>query len=129
MGEDWIRKTEKTWRRSLRRKVEEQLAPPSLLEVEEDRVTVYPCQLVDPSTSIPVGCTVAIFQRSSQASIAVLHENRVIGSINGDAARDLKNLFEADPRLCRTLKAQVAAMDRLSGRLELNVAEGSADGQ
>jgi len=128
MGEDWIRRTEKTWRRSLRKKVEEYLARPSLLEGGEDGIIIYPCQLLDPCYSIPVGCNLVIFQPRPQAKIAVLYENRVIGSIDGDAARDLKNLFEADPRLCRTLKVQVTAMDSLSARLEVTIAERSPNG-
>ena len=123
MGEDWIRRTEKTWRQSVRKKVEQYLAGQPLLELGENGATIYTCHLLDPSCSIPIGSNVAIFQRSSQATIAVLYENRVIGSIDGDAGRDLKNMFEAEPRLCRTLKAEVTVIDKVSGRLEVTVAE------
>lgn len=94
-----------------------------LLEAGEDGLIIYTGQLLDPSCPIPVGSNVAIFQRGPNATIAVLHENQVIGSIDGDAARDLKNMFDAEPRLCRTLKAEVTDADRVSGRVEVTVAE------
>jgi hypothetical protein len=125
MGEDWIRKTEKTWRRSLRRKVEEYLVGPSLLEADEEKVITYPCQLLEPADGICVGTSVVIYQRSPQARIAVLHENHVLGLIEGDAEQDLKTLFEDEPRLCRILKAEVITADPMSRRIELAVANGS----
>jgi hypothetical protein len=70
-----------------------------------------------------VGSKVVIFQRTQRATVAVLWENQVIGSIDGDAARDLQNMFDSEPSLRRTLKAEIIGIDRASGRAELSVAE------
>lgn len=123
MGEDWIRRTEKTWKVSVRKKVERYLAGPSLLEAGEEGVVIYTVHLLDPACSVTIGTRVVLFQRTPRAIVAVLWENQVIGSIDGDAARDLQNMFDSEPGLCRTLKAEIPGIDRTSGQAELSVAE------
>jgi hypothetical protein len=122
MGEDWIRRTQETWRRSLRRKVEEQTTGVSLFEDAEEEIITYPCHLIEPGAAPAVGSRVVILQRTPHAKIAVLLGNLVVGLIDGDAARDLRTLFDLKPELCRALAAEVIATDHASARAELAVA-------
>jgi hypothetical protein len=93
MGEDWKRKTQKAYRRLLR-KGQEQLDPAPLFVSPEVEIRRYPCQLVDPDCSVPVGRRLTILRHSENARIAILDGNRIVGLVPGDAAKDLKRLLD-----------------------------------
>lgn len=110
MGEDHLRKTQREYRRMLQRRAEKHLGPLPLLAANEQVSTRYPCHLVEPEGSVKVGSKVVIFQRSENATVAVLNGNKVIASVDGEAARDLHRLFQSRPKLCRTLRVEVVSI-------------------
>lgn len=128
MGEDWIRKTEKRWRQSLRTRVID-FADQSLLEGTEEELVVYPCRILEARDAVVPGARLTIYQYSSQATVAVLLGNQVVGHIEGDAAKDLKTKFDMRPDLCRMICATVASVDMPSYRVELAVSRTTAGGQ
>ena len=105
MGEDWIRKTERMYKHSLRRKAT-QLTRNSMFVSEEVETTSYPCQLVDPEQGIRVGTKMTIFQRSETAKIAVLIGTQVVATIEGEPAHDLRRAFSQHPTKPRVLDVE-----------------------
>ena len=105
MGEDWIRKTERMYKHSLRSKAK-QLTRSSMFGTEEVETTSYPCQLVDPEQRIPLGTKMTIFQRSEGAKIAVLVGTQVVATIEGEPAQDLKRALSQHPAKPRVLDVE-----------------------
>jgi hypothetical protein len=97
MGEDWERKTQKAYRRLLQ-EGQDHLEPAPLFLGAEEQTTLYPCQLMNPETAVSAGGRLTLLRHSGQARIAVLDGNRVIGSVGGDAARDLRKLLDIHRR-------------------------------
>jgi hypothetical protein len=105
MGEDWIRKTERMYKHSLRRKAK-QLTRSSMFGSQEVETTAYPCQLVNPEQRIPLGTKMTIFQRSEGAKIAVLVGTEVVATIEGEPAHDLRRAFSQHPTKPRVLDVE-----------------------
>jgi len=97
MGEDWERKTQKAYKRLLEDS-RGRLEPAPLFLGPEEQITLYPCQLVAEDLSVSAGRRLTLLRHSKLARIAVLDGNRVIGSVSGDAVRDLRKLFETHAR-------------------------------
>jgi hypothetical protein len=97
MGEDWERKTQRAYKRLLEDS-RGRLEPAPLFLGPEEVTTLYPCQLVDPDLSVSAGSRLTLLRHSKLARIALLDGNRVIGSVTGDAARDLRKLFDGHRR-------------------------------
>jgi hypothetical protein len=97
MGEDWERKTQKAYRRLLQ-EAQDHLEPAPLFLGHEEETTLYPCQLMNPEMPVSAGSRLTLLRHSEQARIAVLDGNRVIGSVGGDAARDLRKLLDTHRR-------------------------------
>jgi hypothetical protein len=96
MGEDFIRKTERTYRRSLQRSVERQLLTPPLFQPKETTHTSYPCRLRD-DAPLPDECTQYLLHRRDHQTFELLDQNRVIGIVDGEAAHDLNSILESCP--------------------------------
>ena len=111
MGEDWIRKTERMYEHSLRRKAK-QLTRSSMFGSQEVETTSYPCQLVDPEKTIPLGTKMTIFQRSEGAKIAVLVGTQVVATIEGDPAHDLRRAFSQHPAKPRVLDVECVSSSK-----------------
>jgi hypothetical protein len=97
MGEDWERKTQKAYKRLLQES-QGHLRPAPLYLAAEEETTLYPCQLMNTEPAISAGQRLTLFRHSGQARIAVLDGNRVIGSVGGEAARDLRKLLDSHRR-------------------------------
>lgn len=94
MGEDWERKSNKAYKRLLQDSGE-RLRPAPLFLGNEEQVTLYPCQLIGSEFSVAGGARLTLLRHAKRARIAVLDGNRVIGSVSGDAVRDLSKLFDS----------------------------------
>lgn len=119
MGEDWIRKTERMYKHSLRGKAK-QLTRTSMFVSEEVVTTSYPCQLLDPDQRIQVGTKMKVFQRSETAKIAVLIGTQVVATIEGEPAHDLRRTFSRQPAKPRVLDVECVSSTEGAPWLEVS---------
>jgi len=96
MGEDFIRKTEKSYRRSLEKIVEQRLIPRPLLVTPEAVSTKYPCRLLSGADGITEVSELTL-HRCGDGTLEVLHEHRVVGRVEGEASHDLSAALDAKP--------------------------------
>ena len=94
MGEDFLRKTERSYRRSLQRTVERRLITPPLLATPETARTSYPCRLADPAIPLNADAPFLLHRRQDR-NIEILDAHTVIGSVHGDARQDLNDYLDA----------------------------------
>lgn len=88
MGEDFVRKTERSYRRSRQHAITTQLITPPLLQPREHQRTSYPCRLT--TNGYPLQKTGRYYvHRSDDRSIHVLDEHCVIGTVEGEPRDDL----------------------------------------
>jgi len=125
MGEDWIRKSEKSYRRSVQKAIGERLLPKPLLIPEEKSTKTYPC-IVLPGNLIPCAGMKLLLHRAETGEVVALHECRVIGSIGGDAQKDVGSFFDDNPGLCSIAEVVVADSDADTRHVELAITRAEA---
>jgi hypothetical protein len=96
MGEDFIRKTEKSYRRSLQRTVERRFFPLPLFAQPETSTTAYPCRLLEPTNPISPEAQLLLLRRDDR-TIDILAEHRVIGKVEGEPCQDLNTFLDEQP--------------------------------
>ncbi len=94
MGEEFLKKTERSYRRSLQRTVAQRLITPPLLQSPERSAATYPCRLLHPEH--PHGGQLLLHRREDR-TIEVLDEHRVIGIVEAEPAQDLNEYLDAQP--------------------------------
>ncbi|SRR5713226_1609819 len=122
MGEDWIRKTEKSYRRSVQKAIGKRLSPKPLLISEEKSTKTYPCAILGGNLVPCVGMKLMLHKAES-GDVVALHEHRVVGSIEGDARKDVGSVFDANPNLSEILEVVVAESDPDTCHIELAIAQ------
>jgi hypothetical protein len=110
MGEDFIRKTEHTYRRSLQRTVERRLLTPPLFQPTETTSTTYPCRLHDDAPT-PDERTEYLLHRRDRDKIELLDDHRVIGTVDGEAIHDLNAILDARPDAAEILRVKPRRVD------------------
>jgi hypothetical protein len=103
MGEDFIKKTEKSYRRSLQRTVERRFFPLPLFTQPELSTTAYPCHLAEPTTPVSPEAQLLLHRREDR-SIAILDEHRIIGTVEGEPCQDLNTFLDEQPGNANMLK-------------------------
>ncbi len=103
MGEDFIRKTDKSYRRSLQRAVQRRFFPLPLFVQPELTTTAYPCRLLEPTTTISPEAQLLLL-RHDDHTIDILDEHRVIGKVEGEPCHDLNTLLDEQPGSANMLK-------------------------
>jgi hypothetical protein len=96
MGEDFIRKTEKSYRPSMQRTVSARLMSPPLLRPEERTMTTYSCQLVAGSGEITSRPHLLLHRRPDR-TIEILDEHSVIALVEGEPCDDLNRALDKLP--------------------------------
>jgi hypothetical protein len=122
MGEDWIRKTEKSYRRSVQKAIGERFSPKPLLISGEKSTRTYPCAIL-PGNVIPGVGMKLMLHKAETGEVVALHEHRVIGSISGDPQKDVSSVFQHNPALCSIVEVVVADSDADTGHVELALAQ------
>jgi len=107
MGADWIRATEKKFRRRIQKSALQDIRLAELYVPEEKISVTYVCHWLAESFVKPVGTTLRIFQRSQRSYVAVMLEKEVIAQVRGEAAEAIKLLFLDNPKLCNILPVVV----------------------
>ena len=97
MGEDFIRKTERTYRRSLQRTVERRFFTPPLLASPETTSTSYPCRLADGTGPVNTDAPFLLHRRPDR-TIEILDTHNVIGTVDGEARHDLNEYLDTRPQ-------------------------------
>jgi len=118
MGEDWIRKTEKSYRRSVQKAIGERLYPKPLLISGEKSTRTYPCEIL-PGNVVPSVGMKLMLHEAETGEVVALHEHRVIGSISGDPQKDISSVFQKNPDFCAIVEVVVADSDTNTGHVEL----------
>jgi len=93
VGEDFIRKTERTYRRSLQRTVEQRFFTPPILANPETTGATYPCRLADGTGPLNTDAPLLLFRRPDR-TIEILDTHNVIGTVEGDARHDLNDYLD-----------------------------------
>ena len=110
MGEDFIRKTEKSYRRSLEKTVQQRLIPRPLLVTPETISTKYPCRLLSGADAITEASELSL-HRCGDGTLEVLHEHRVVGRVEGEATHDLNATLDAKPTSADLHRIQIVHKD------------------
>lgn len=124
MGEDWIRKTQKSYKRSIQKAIENRLLPKPLLVSDEQASASYPCAVS--ASLVPAPGTRLLLHEADTGKLAILHEHQVVGAVNGDAGKDLHEVFEKNPDLCGILEVEVIEADPATQHLEFAIARKNA---
>jgi len=122
MGEDFVRKTQKSYVRAMQEAPPKHLGAGPLLETivaDEEEVARYICRLVDGAPMPEVGLRVRLYMRPSLSRIAVITESTVIGIVLDEGANDLRLTFGANPQLCGILDGVVVSTLRNSQVFEV----------
>ena len=119
MGEDWVRKTEKSYRRSIQKAIEDLIIPKPLLVAEEMKSTAYPCSVT--SDHIPRPGTRLILHEVRDGNLEVLQENHIVGNPGGEAKQDLVDMFHRNPNLCGFVEVEVTEADPATRYLEFSI--------
>lgn len=110
MGEDFICKTERTYRRSLQRSVEQRFFTLPLLANPEATSATYPCRLADGigllNTDAPF-----LLHRRPDGTIEILDTQNVIGMVEGDACHDLNDYLDNRPQCSDVLRIKPRSHD------------------
>jgi len=109
MGEDFIKKTERSYRRSLQRTVAERLFTPPLLRTGERTSTTYPCRLLQQGHRLTTDRLV--LHRNEDRTIDVLDEQRVIGNIDGEPCQDLNEYLDNQPGAANIIQIKPLRID------------------
>lgn len=96
MGEDFLRKTEHSYRRSLQRSVAQRLITPPLLRLTERTATIYPCRLFHPEQPVKTDGTFLLHRRSDR-TVEIIDEHRIIGTVEGEPCQDLNEYLDTKP--------------------------------
>jgi hypothetical protein len=96
MGEDFLKKTERSYRRSLKRSVAQRLITPPLLQPPERNATTYPCRLLHPEHPIRDDGKLLLHRRDDR-TIEIIDEHLIIGIIDGEPAQDLNEYLDTRP--------------------------------
>jgi hypothetical protein len=94
MGIDWIRRTQEKFKHSLKEGTRKRLKLGPLFIPEEQETVTYPCRWLDENKTLPVDTRLTIFQCSDRARVAVMNGSQAVAEVRGEAARDLKQLFQ-----------------------------------
>lgn len=120
MGEDWIRKTQKSYKRSVQKAIEKRILPKPLLVSEERTSTSYPCSVT--ADRVPARGTRLMLHEANNGKLAVLHGHLVVGNLDGEAQQDLRDIFHNNPDLCGILEIEVTEADPATHHLEFAIA-------
>jgi hypothetical protein len=96
MGEDFLRKTEHSYRRSLQRSVAQRLITPPLLRTPERTANTYPCRLLHPEHPLNTDGTFLLHRRNDR-TIEILDEHIIIGTVDGEPSQDLNEYLDTKP--------------------------------
>ena len=110
MGEDFIRKTEKSYRPSMQRAVAQRLMNAPLLRPEERTTTTYSCRLVAGSGEIAAAAHLLLHRRDDR-SIEILDEHSVIGLVEGEPCEDLNRTLDQLPAAADMVAVDVVQTD------------------
>jgi len=110
MGEDFLKKTERTYRRSLQRTVATRLITPPLLQSDERTATTYPARLHQPGREITEQTNLLLHRRHDR-KIQILDEHMIIGTVDGEPAEDLNEHFDNNPGCADILPITPVRMD------------------
>lgn len=122
MGEDWIRKSGKSYRRSVQKAVGERLLQKPLLISEEKASRTYPCEIL-PGHVVPGVGVKLMLHRAESGDVWALHEHRIVGSITGEARQDASLVFDGNPELCAIVEVVVAESDPNTCHVELSITQ------
>ena len=110
MGEEFLKKTERSYRRSMQRTVARRLFAPPLLQPPEQNTTTYPCRLLHPEHPIRHDGTLLLHRRNDR-TIEILDEHTVIGTVEGEPAQDLNEYLDTRPGCADILPIALARND------------------
>jgi hypothetical protein len=96
MGEDFLKRTERSYRRSLKRSVAQRLITPPLLEPPERHATTYPCRLLHPEQALRDDGNLLLHRRDDR-TIEIIDEHLIIGTLDGEPAQDLNEYLDNKP--------------------------------
>ena len=102
MGEDFLRRTERSYRRSLQRSVAQRLITPPLLQPPERHATTYPCRLLHPEQPHPSTTETLLLHRRDDRTIEIIDEHLIIGTVDGEPAQDLNEYLDNKTRTAQT---------------------------
>lgn len=119
MGEDFIRKTEHSYRRSLQRTVERRLFTPPLFQPIEMASTTYPCFLHS-EIPTPDERTEYFLHRRDRSKIEILDNHRIIGIVDGEAINDLNTLLDVRPDAAELLRVKPRRVDGVCLEFTIN---------
>jgi len=114
MGADWIRKTEKKFRRRLQKSASNDIGVFPLYVPEEKVSTQYPCHWTNEACTKELNTRLTIYQRTDRSHVAVLCEKDVVAQVRGEAAQDIKRLFVDHPKLCNLLQVETVSVGKPS---------------
>jgi len=114
MGIDWIRRTEERFRHCLQEASVTGFNPAPLFPPEQKQRVTIPCHWLVENHPLPFGTRLTIFQRGEKSRIAVLQGKDAVAEVRGEAARDLKRLFEDHPNLCNALAVEIVRVGKPS---------------
>lgn len=123
MGEDFLRRTERSYRRSLQRTVAQRLITPPLFQQPENTATTYPCRLTQPEEPMTTSGTLLLHRRND-GGIEILDQHRIIGTVDGEPREDLNDYLNAIPGAADILPVQAVRND--GAYLEFTIAEEGA---
>ena len=114
MGADWIRATEKRFRRRLQRSAAHDMKIATLYVPPEKVSVTYPCHWLNENCTKELNTRLTIYQRSERSYVAVLFEKDVVAQIRGEAADAVKHLFLQHPKLCNILPVVIVRVGQSS---------------
>ncbi|HEX3822655.1 MAG TPA: hypothetical protein VHW45_20150 [Candidatus Sulfotelmatobacter sp.] len=121
MGEDFIKKTENSYRRSTQRAMRGRLFELPLFSQTEDATTAYPCRLTEPVTNMGPEATLLLHRRQD-GSIDILDEHRVIGTVEGAPCQDLNAYLDEQPAVANMIKVRPLHTDGTYLEFSLTIA-------
>ena len=110
MGEDFLRKTERSYRRSLQRRVAQRLITPPLLQPPERSTSTYPCRLLHPAHPIRHAGRLLLHRRDDRV-IEIIDEHIIIGIVDGEPAQDLNEYLDTKPACADILSIEPVRND------------------
>ncbi len=120
MGEDWIRKTERSYKRSVQKAIENRLLPKPLFIPKEQESASYPCS-VNAGHVVPARGTKLMLHQGDAGKLALVHQHRILGRVEGDAEQDLKTIFGNNPDLCGIVEVEVVHADPKTRHCEFSI--------
>ncbi len=120
MGEDFILKTEKSYRRSVQKVMHDRLSTPPLLAGSEVKTTTYPCRTL--KTGMALGTRLHL-HRCGDGTLEAVEGHHVVGRVEGEPSLDLLEVFDAHPGCAGMLVIDITSEDS-DGHFEFEVVEG-----